>query len=59
MIAESICWPRSFPINHWHRFIGDATSAYAISDRLHHSERIELTGMSLRKRQGGGVFPLA
>jgi DNA replication protein DnaC len=40
------------PIEHWHAWIGDATIADAILDRImqrHH--RIELTGESMRKNQ--------
>lgn len=39
------------PIDHWHEFIGEATLADAILDRLlHGAHRLELRGESLRKR---------
>lgn len=44
------------PIEHWHAWIGDATIADAILDRLmqcHH--RITLTGESLRTRRSGAA----
>ena len=38
------------PIEHWHEFIGEATLADAILDRLlHNAHRLALTGESLRK----------
>ena len=40
------------PIEHWHDFIGEATLADAILDRLlHNAHRLPLKGESLRKRQ--------
>ncbi len=37
-------------IKHWHELIGESTYADAIMDRLlHHSQRIELSGESMRK----------
>ena len=40
------------PIEHWHEFIGEATLADAILDRLlHNAHRLPLKGESLRKRQ--------
>jgi len=39
------------PIEHWHGWIGDATIADAILDRLmHHAHRLNLKGESLRRR---------
>ncbi len=39
------------PIDHWHDYIGEATLADAILDRLlHGAHRLELRGESLRKR---------
>ena len=39
------------PIEHWHEFIGEATLADAILDRLlHTAHRLPLKGESLRKR---------
>ena len=38
------------PIEHWHGWIGDATIADAILDRLlHHAHRVTLKGESLRR----------
>jgi DNA replication protein DnaC len=40
------------PIEHWHEYIGEATLADAILDRLlHNAHRLPLKGESLRKRQ--------
>ncbi len=40
-------------IKHWHDLIGESTDADAIMDRLlHHSQRIELNGESMRKMTG-------
>ena len=40
------------PIEHWHEYIGEATLADAILDRLlHNAHRLALKGESLRKRQ--------
>ena len=40
------------PIEHWHEYIGEATLADAILDRLlHNAHRLPLRGDSLRKRQ--------
>ncbi|MBM1175514.1 IS21-like element helper ATPase IstB [Microvirga arabica] len=41
------------PVDTWHNLIGDPTLADAILDRLvHNAHRLELTGESLRKRNG-------
>lgn len=41
------------PVDTWHDLIGDPTLADAILDRLvHNAHRLELTGESLRKRNG-------
>jgi DNA replication protein DnaC len=41
------------PVKHWHEYIGEATVADAILDRLvHNSFRLELTGPSLRAPAG-------
>jgi DNA replication protein DnaC len=38
------------PIEHWHEYIGEATLADAILDRLlHNAHRLPLKGESLRK----------
>ena len=40
------------PIEHWHEFVGEATLADAILDRLlHTAHRLPMKGESLRKRQ--------
>ena len=40
------------PIEHWHEYIGEATLADAILDRLlHNSHRLPLKGESMRKTQ--------
>lgn len=40
------------PIDHWHEFIGEATLADAILDRLlHGANKLSLKGESMRKRQ--------
>jgi hypothetical protein len=40
------------PLDHWHAFIGDATLADAILDRLvHNAYKINLKGESMRKNQ--------
>ena len=40
------------PIEHWHEFIGEATLADAILDRLlHNAHRLPLKGDSMRKKQ--------
>jgi len=40
------------PIDHWHEFIGEATLADAILDRLlHGANRVNLQGESMRKRE--------
>ena len=42
------------PIEHWHEWIGDATIADAMLDRLMQSHhRFTLTGESLRKKTVG------
>ena len=44
------------PVEHWHAWIGDATVADAILDRLlSRSHRLTLKGESLRPRKAGGV----
>ncbi len=41
------------PIKHWHEYIGEATLADAILDRLvHNAQRFELQGESLRAKKG-------
>lgn len=43
------------PVEHWHAWIGDATIADAILDRLlSRSQRLALKGESLRPRKTGG-----
>ncbi|MBF0471234.1 MAG: ATP-binding protein [Gammaproteobacteria bacterium] len=40
------------PIDHWHEYIGEATLADAILDRLlHNAHRLPLKGDSMRKKQ--------
>lgn len=40
------------PIDHWHEYIGEATLADAILDRLlHGAHRLKLTGESMRKER--------
>ena len=42
------------PVKQWHEWIGEPTMADAILDRLvHNAHRVELTGPSRRKEQGG------
>ena len=42
------------PVDHWHEIIGDPTIADAILDRIiHTAHRINLSGESLRKPEGG------
>ena len=42
------------PVDHWHEIIGDPTIADAILDRIIHTAyRIDLSGESLRKPEGG------
>ena len=44
------------PVEHWHAWIGDATIADAILDRLlQHHHRFTLTGDSLRTEQAKTV----
>lgn len=39
------------PVEHWHEFIGEATLADAILDRLlHNAHRLPLRGESMRKK---------
>jgi DNA replication protein DnaC len=46
------------PIEHWHEYIGEATLADAILDRLlHNAHRLALKGESLRKRHQGQESP--
>ena len=41
------------PVEKWHDFIGDATIADAILDRVvHNAYKIQLNGESMRKKQG-------
>lgn len=40
------------PVDHWHEYIGEATLADAILDRLlHGAHRLNLTGESMRKER--------
>jgi DNA replication protein DnaC len=40
------------PVSRWHDLVGEPTLADAILDRIvHHAQRLELKGDSLRKRQ--------
>lgn len=40
------------PVSRWHDVVGDPTLADAILDRIvHHAQRIQLKGESLRQRQ--------
>jgi DNA replication protein DnaC len=40
------------PVSRWHDVVGEPTLADAILDRIvHHAQRLELKGDSLRKRQ--------
>ncbi len=42
------------PVSSWHKQIGDPTIADSILDRLvHNAYRFELSGESIRKKQGG------
>ena len=42
------------PVKNWHSFLGDATMADAILDRLvHNAHKIKLSGESLRKKKHG------
>ncbi len=44
------------PIEHWHAWIGDATMADAMLDRLmQHHHRITLTGDSLRSKKAQAI----
>lgn len=44
------------PIDHWHAWIGDATIADAILDRiLQHHHRLTLTGDSLRLQRAKNI----
>ncbi|MBF0562072.1 MAG: ATP-binding protein [Alphaproteobacteria bacterium] len=46
------------PVDHWHEIIGDPTIADAILDRIIHTAyRIDLSGESLRKPEGGEEQP--
>lgn len=50
-----ICSAFQLPVEHWHAWIGDATIADAILDRLlSRSQRLALKGESLRPRKTGG-----
>jgi DNA replication protein DnaC len=43
------CWSSQLPVEHWHAWIGDATIADAILDRImQRNHRFTLTGDSLR-----------
>ena len=43
---------RQLPIEHWHDYIGEATIADAVLDRLlHGAHRLNLTGDSMRRQQ--------
>ena len=40
------------PISHWHEYLGEATLADAILDRLvHNAYKIQLKGESMRKKK--------
>ncbi len=40
------------PVEHWHEYIGEATLADAILDRLlHNAHRLPLKGESMRKKK--------
>ena len=42
------------PVDHWHEIIGNPTIADAILDRIIHTAyRINLSGETLRKQEGG------
>ena len=48
------------PTEHWHDYIGEATLADAILDRLlHNAHRLPLTGESLRKHHTSTLIPEA
>ena len=48
------------PIEHWHAWIGDATIADAILDRLlSRSQRLQLKGKPLRPPKAGAVLAAA
>ena len=50
---SSIIITSQVPVNKWHEVIGEKTIADAIMDRIvHQSHRLELTGESMRKKQG-------
>ena len=56
-ILEDRCGKRAtlvtsqLPIKNWHDYLGDATIADAILDRLvHNSHKIQLSGESMRKK---------
>jgi DNA replication protein DnaC len=43
------------PVSRWHEVIGDLTLGDAIPDRVvHRAHRLELKGVSLRKRRSAG-----
>ena len=49
---RSIIITSQLPVKQWYEVIGEKTVADAILDRiLHHAQRIELKGESLRKNQ--------
>ena len=51
---RSLILTSQVPVQHWHEQIGDPTIADSILDRLvHNAYRFELSGDSLRKKQGG------
>jgi len=46
------------PVSHWHTYLGQATLADAILDRLvHNAYKIELKGESMRKMTGPLTHP--
>ena len=51
-MTGSVVITSQLPIKNWHEFIGEATIADAVMDRLLHiSYRFELKGGSMRKPQ--------
>lgn len=52
--TRSIILTSQVPVQNWHAQIGDPTVADSILDRLvHHAQRIDLKGESMRKKRGG------
>jgi len=53
---RSIILTSQIPVDKWHAFIGDPTSADAILDRLvHNAYRIDLAGESLRRKRSTSI----